>query len=215
MAKRRKVGNLLALAVLGTLVQRPMHPYEMASILRARGKDQDMGFKWGSLYTVVGNLGKHGLIEAVETGRQGARPERTVYRITGAGRAELVDWVRELVSTPEPERRRFQAGLSLLGALGPDETAGLLRARLDELERQLATQREALTRHREELPRLFLIEDEYDLALRQAEADWVRSFLDELTAESFPGLAQWREFHDTGRLPPGLAEIAERGAIDD
>lgn len=39
--KRRKVGNLLALAILSTLVERPMHPYEMASILKARGKDRD------------------------------------------------------------------------------------------------------------------------------------------------------------------------------
>src|SRR2546426_6652917 len=102
MAKRRKVSNLLALAVLGVLVQRPMHPYEMASVLRARGKDQDLPIKWGSLYTVVRNLDKHGLLEAAESARQGGRPERTIYRITEAGRAELVDWTRELVSTPEP-----------------------------------------------------------------------------------------------------------------
>ena len=37
----------------------------MASVLRSRGKDLDMPIKWGSLYTVVGNLEKHGLIEVV------------------------------------------------------------------------------------------------------------------------------------------------------
>src|ERR687888_1769422 len=98
MAKRRPVRNLRALAVLTVVLQRPMHPYEMASVLRARGKDQDMPIKWGSLYTVVRNLEKHGLLEAAESGRQGGRPERTVYRITEAGRAEVEDWVRELVS---------------------------------------------------------------------------------------------------------------------
>src|SRR5437763_3152608 len=103
MAKRRKVANLLALAVLGTVVQRPMHPYEMASMLRERGKDKDLPIKWGSFYTVVRNLEKHGLIEATETARLGARPERTVYAITDDGRAELIDWVRELISTPERE----------------------------------------------------------------------------------------------------------------
>src|SRR5262245_20855148 len=107
MAGKRKVANLLALAVLSTVIQRPMHRYEMASVMRARGKDQDMNVKFGSLYTVVKNLEKNGFLEAVETTRQGARPERTVYRITGAGRQELVDWTRELLSDPHIERTWF------------------------------------------------------------------------------------------------------------
>jgi DNA-binding PadR family transcriptional regulator len=215
MAKRRRVGNLLALAVLATVVQRPMHPYEMASMLRERGKDQDMKIKWGSLYTVVGNLEKHGLIEAAESLRQGGRPERTVYRITGAGRAELVDWARELVSTPEREQPRFEAGLSVLAALLPDEVKSLLRQRLALLDEQLAAQRDALARHGDDIPRLFLLEDEYDLAIREAEAAWVRALLGELTDGTFPGLAQWQAFHETGRVPPELADIAERGSTTD
>ena len=39
-----------------------MHPYEMASELRERGKDQSIKIKWGSLYTVVQNLEKHGFV---------------------------------------------------------------------------------------------------------------------------------------------------------
>ena len=35
MAKRRKVRNLLGLAVLSTVTARPMHPYEMASLMRS------------------------------------------------------------------------------------------------------------------------------------------------------------------------------------
>jgi hypothetical protein len=33
--------------VLAVVQERPVHPYEMASVLRARGKDQDMPIKWG------------------------------------------------------------------------------------------------------------------------------------------------------------------------
>ena len=64
MAKRRKVGNLLALSLLSLLAQRPMYPYEMAQTLRARGKDKNFKINWGSLYTVVANLEKYGFIEA-------------------------------------------------------------------------------------------------------------------------------------------------------
>ncbi|MFD2765521.1 PadR family transcriptional regulator [Micromonospora eburnea] len=211
MAKRRRVGNLLALAVLSALVQRPMHPYEMAAVLREHGKDQDMPIKWGSLYTVVANLTRHGLLAAVESGRQGRRPERTVYRITDAGREELADWTRELVAVPEREHPRFKAGLSVLGILPPDEVTELLRQRLDRLEAQLAEQRAALARTAREVPRIFLIEVEYDLAVQAAEADWVRGLLDELTTGSLPGLAEWRAWHETGAMPPEWAELAERG----
>src|SRR5271168_3248138 len=101
VAKRRKVGNLLALALLSLLAQEPMYPYEMAQTLRARGKDRSIKINWGSLYTVVQNLEKHGFVETVEVVREGRQPERTTYQITEAGRAELMDWLRELLSVPE------------------------------------------------------------------------------------------------------------------
>ncbi|BCJ61355.1 PadR family transcriptional regulator [Micromonospora endophytica] len=210
MAKRRKVGNLMALAVLSVLAQRPMHPYEIATALRGWGKDQDMPIKWGSLYTVVGNLDRHGFIAAAESVRAGRRPERTVYRITDAGRAELVDWARELLATPMTEYPRFRAGLSVLAALHPDEAAELLRQRLHQLVDNLATARAALAGHATEVPRLFLVESEYDLVLGEAEASWIRALLAEFDAGTFPGLDQWRTFHETGELPAEVAALAER-----
>jgi transposase len=59
------------------------------------------------------------------------------------------------------------------------------------------------------LPRLFLIESEYHLALRRAETEWVRGLLTEFTDGTFPGLADWQKFHDTGELPAEIAALAE------
>ncbi len=215
MAAKRKVDNLMALAVLATVVQQPMHRYQIASLIRARGKDQDMDVKWGSLYTVVQNLAKHGFLEVVGTSRQGARPERTVYRITEAGRREMLDWTRELLSTPEPEHPRFAAGLSVQMILSPDEVMALLRTRLGLLEESIAARRAALTGHLTEIPRLFLVEDQFAVAMLEAEAAWVRAFLEELTSGSFPDLAMWRALHESGEMPPELAELAQRGVADD
>ena len=111
MAPRRKVNNLLGLSLLSLLWQQPMYPYEMASTLRERGKDNAIKINWGSFYTVVQNLEKYGFIEAVEVGREGRQPERTTYQITDAGRTELMDWMRELLSVPEREHTRFEAAL--------------------------------------------------------------------------------------------------------
>jgi DNA-binding PadR family transcriptional regulator len=208
--KRRKVGNLLGLAVLSVVFERPMHPYEMAAVLKQRGKDADMPIKWGSLYTVVANLEKHGFVEAVESVRDGGRPERTVYRITPAGRAEFEDWVRELVGTVEPEPPRFRAGLSMMGVLGPDQTITLLRQRIGQLDDRVEAQRATLDQLRPLMPRLFLVEVEYNLAMTEAEARWARTFLDELTSGALPGIDAWRRFYQTGELPPDLGELVEK-----
>ena len=111
-----------------------MYPYEMAATLRHRGKDQSIKINWGSLYTVVQNLEKHGFIETVEVAREGRQPERTTYRITDAGRAELTDWLRELISEPEREYTKFEAALAECAVLSPGELTGLLRQRLEALE---------------------------------------------------------------------------------
>jgi DNA-binding PadR family transcriptional regulator len=204
MAKRRKVGNLMALSLLSLLMERPMYPYEMRSKLHEYGKDQAIKINWGSLYTVVQNLEKYGFIEAVEVAREGRQPERTVYRITEAGRAELVDWLRELLGVPEREYTRFEAALGEGAHVGPDELISLLRQRLDTLDAANAELAEGLATWGARMPRLFLIETEYHLALRRAEAEWVRGLLTELTDGTFPHIEAWRRYHKTGEFPDDL-----------
>ncbi len=199
MAKRRKVGNLLALPVLSAFAERPMHPYEVVTVLRERGKEHDFKVNWGSLYTVVDNLTKHGFIEAVETVQEGRRPERTVYRITPEGWAELVDWVRELVAVPRQEYPAFKAALSMLPVLRPEEAAELLARRVAAVRADVASWEGQLAGLGPELPRLFLIEAEYHLALQRAELAWTESLLAELSSGSMPGLDGWRQYHESMR----------------
>jgi len=214
MAKRRKVSNLLALSLLNLLMQRPMYPYEMASVLRERGKDQSIKINWGSLYTIVQNLEKYGFIEAVEVAREGRQPERTTYQITDAGRTELMDWMRELLGVPEREYTRFEAALGEGAILPPDELAGLLRQRLETLDAANAQRQGELENTETQIPRLFMIESEYHLAMCRAEADWVRALLKEFTDGTFPGLDDWRQFHQTGQLPVDVLALFEQEGGD-
>ncbi len=207
---KRRVSNLMALAVLAVLAQRPMHPYEIATTLRGQGKDGDFEIKWGSLYTVIRNMDKHSLVTAVGSSREGGRPERTVYQITDAGRDELVDWARELVCTPVTERTRFRAGLSVLSVLHPDEAVELLRQRSDRVRDSITAARASLAEHAQKVPRLFLVEMEYDLAIQEAEAAWIAALVADITDGVFPGLETWRTFHQSGEVPPELVELAKR-----
>lgn len=105
VAKRRKLSNPLALTVMVLLAERSMHPYEIAQTLRRRGKEHSVKINFGSLYTVVQNLEKHGYVEVAGVQRQGNRPERTLYGLTGTGRVEMVDWLSDLLAAPPPSTR--------------------------------------------------------------------------------------------------------------
>jgi len=209
VAKRRKVGNLLALSLLSLLAQKPMYPYEMAQMLRYRGKEQNFKINWGSLYTVVRNLEKYGFIEAAATDREGRQPERTTYQLTESGLAELRDWLSELLSVPEDERGGFVAALSEAGILSPDEVIGLLTTRLATLDKDIAGRQADLRLWTERLPRVLLVETEYQLAMRVAQAGWLRGLLGELVAGTISGMDAWRHLHETGEIPPEFAELDE------
>lgn len=73
-----RLSNPLALAILASLAERPMHPYEISATLKERGKDQSVKLNFGSLYSVVGMLDKNGLIRVAGTSRDGNRPGCTI-----------------------------------------------------------------------------------------------------------------------------------------
>jgi DNA-binding PadR family transcriptional regulator len=191
----RKVSNPLALAVLALLVERPTHPYDMGRTMRERNKEASIKLNYGSLYSVLEQLLRAGFVAPRETLRDTARPERTIYEITDAGRDELQDWMAELVSTPAKEFRNFEAALALIGVLVPEEAVRLLNLRRQRLDARIAEQRagiDALVNGG--LHPFFLIETEYRLALEIAE----KAFVDRLmrTLDDPELLAMWRDFHE-------------------
>ncbi|HKS98996.1 MAG TPA: PadR family transcriptional regulator [Rugosimonospora sp.] len=196
MAKKRAVGNLLALAVLSYLSQRPMHPYELSRTLRDNGDARSLRFTHGSLYMVVQQLAKAGFVVERETTRAGQRPERTVYALTDAGRAELHDWLRELVAEPQHEYPAFVAALSFVAALPPSEVLPLLRGRLDRLAAVRAETETLIEGTRGQgVPELFLVEEQYRLALLAAEATFVEELIGRITDPHSGWGRMWAEFH--------------------
>src|SRR5438045_3861572 len=99
-------------------------------------------------------------------------------------------------------KRRKVGNLIALIVLAPLAGCALLRQRSATLEAQLAAERAALAEYGREIPRFFLIESEYELALRTAEADWLSGLLKDLTDGTIPGVEDWRRFHETGYVPP-------------
>jgi DNA-binding PadR family transcriptional regulator len=206
--QRRDITNPLALAVLALLFERPAHPYQIASLMRNRAIHEAIKLNYGSLYTVVDLLLRNGLIEAQSTAREGRRPERTVYRLTDAGRAHFEGWLRELLRTPAKEYTQFAAGLAFAAAVGVDELAALLEERAAAIEAELAQGRAIVEDlSRKGLPRLFMLESEHAQVLRAAELEWIRAVARALadgslafpTAEEHAVLHQ--NFPDAAPLP--------------
>ncbi len=180
MAKR-KVSNPLALAVLACLYEKPMHPYEMASTLRNRGKHESIKLNYGSLYSVVESLQRRGWIVPQETEREGRRPERTIYALTDDGREAYFDWLGDLIAVPVKEYTQFEAGLSFMPSVSRGEALKLLRNRAELLQEELGQAKyygDAISEVA--VPRLFLIETEYWLAMREAELKWVGSLIESI-----------------------------------
>jgi DNA-binding PadR family transcriptional regulator len=208
----RNRSNPLALAVLICLAERSMHPYEVATTLRQRQKHESVRLNYGSLYAVVASLEKRGLIAPEETRRSGRLPERTVYRLTDAGRIEVHDWLTDLLSTPAKEYTNFEAALSFLPALPPDDVVDLLVERAGRLEFELAeahASRELV--EKKHFPRLFWVEAEFRTVLREAELGYVRRLVREITNGTLEGMDWWREVHGADGGPvPGPAALSAR-----
>lgn len=188
---RRAVNNLLGVAVLAYLTQRPMHPYELQRSLRDNDAAQTFKLSYGALYSVVAQLARAGFVEPEGSSREGNLPERTVYRLTPEGREELHDWLRELLGEPRPEFPAFVAGLSLIVVLPRDEVVDLLRRRVERLEATAENIRATVTETTAQgVHPVFLVEDDYRCALITAEIAFIRDLVTRITT----GRGAWADW---------------------
>jgi DNA-binding PadR family transcriptional regulator len=169
-----------------------MHPYRMQTLIKQRGKDQVANAaQRNSVYQTIDALERAGLIATRETTRGSNRPERTVYEATPEGRQTLREWVRHGLATPAREFPEFPAVLATLyGPDDPKDFADLLRLRLEALIPRLADLEQPVPN----IPRLFLLENEYMAAMLRAEIKWLRSVIADLETGrlEFPTAAELR-----------------------
>jgi DNA-binding PadR family transcriptional regulator len=172
--------TLWSLAVLAMLREQSMHPYEMQRVMHQRHTDELLALKRGSLYHAINQLQRDGLIEPIETSREGRRPERTIYRITPDGEDELGLWMRELLSMPVHEPSQFTAALAFVLHIPPEDALEQLELRAVSLEAGIAAMHAIERGIAAWIGRLSILELEYQRVLVEAELSWVRSLIDDL-----------------------------------
>jgi DNA-binding PadR family transcriptional regulator len=179
---RDALANPVVLAALGALLERPMHAYQLLGVLTEHGVPANRG----SLYDTLQAMTRVGWIEPRPVQRDGARPERTPYAITSAGQAELARRLDRQVREPRrefPVFPEFVGAVSHLGVLGRERAAEALRDRAARLQALIADgQRRLDEALAGKVPRLFVIEADYTLAMLRAERDWVLTTADDVTS---------------------------------
>jgi DNA-binding PadR family transcriptional regulator len=173
----------LALAVLALAVEEPMHPYRMQQLIRERGKDRVVNVGQRSqLYKTIDRLERDGLIARHAVEREAARPERTIYTATDAGRRAAGEWTVDMLVAPRPEFGEFTAALAYLPLITVTEALAALRARLAERRAARDHLRDELADLGEDIPRLHLVEEEYLLAQLETDVAFVEGLVDDLTS---------------------------------
>jgi hypothetical protein len=144
-------------------------------------------------------------------------PERTVYQLTEHGRHSVLTWLTEMISLPRNEYPSFPAALSFLMLLAPQDALTALRQRSAALRETLATLATELARHSGSLPRVTLLEVEYQHAVTAAAVAWIDGVVEDLTngtlnwtAEDFSAAAadayRLDDLADPEIEPPGRSQ---------
>ena len=177
----------LGIAVLELLHEKPMHPYEMAQLMRERYVDTRVNVKAGSLYHTVERLQQNGFIEIVDTQRDGRRPERTVYGMTQAGQDAFNQRGRELLGDLAQEYPAYLSGLAVIDELGREPSVIELEHRITRLRAAVAADQIVLQRLADDkTPEVYWLDWRYTCDRRVFELEWTERLLEDLRSGRIP-----------------------------
>jgi DNA-binding PadR family transcriptional regulator len=201
----------LALAAMELLHDGPKHPYEIHQTMQEREVWRLLKLTTGSLYHAIDRLERDGLIEAVETSREGRRPERTTYELTEAGRDAFAERLRAIVAEPATEYPQFLVAVAFLHTLSRPDALVQLRRRAMALEANIAAEHV----YRDRLTELGIHElywADVDLRTRQRETElaWTQQLIERLESRTLtwptgPGAG----YDGTDQTPPRLSLVDE------
>jgi DNA-binding PadR family transcriptional regulator len=202
----------LALMTLELLHERPMHPYEMHQLLRARQAGKVLKLSAGSLYHTIERMANHGVIEVVETSREGRRPERTTYQITEAGRDAFAERLREIIAEPVDEFPIYGIGIGLLHTLDRDDALEQLRRRQIDLSANIARFKVYIDNlENGDVEKMYWIDTKLMLALQETELAWTTRFI----ADIENGALRWPTGPGAGKADGEGLRIVREPASDD
>ena len=122
------------LIILGLLKNKPMHGYEIQTIIQESRMDQWSNLLSGSIYYALNKMEDEGLVVTVKEERTGARI-RKIYGITEKGEEEYMVLLKDhLRSQPHSLKSDFMLSLAMIGQLPKEEAMNILEENLRALD---------------------------------------------------------------------------------
>jgi DNA-binding PadR family transcriptional regulator len=116
------------LLVLGFLLERPMHGYEISQALKTEDVELWFEISTAAIYYSLNKLRRLSMIaEAHSRGNSG---DRTIYHVTEEGREQFFTEMRRLLDSEEPIRTPYNLGIFMLNRLPRDQAKALLKRRI-------------------------------------------------------------------------------------
>lgn len=160
--------------LLGLIAEMPRHAYQLNKEIELRGMREWTPIGFSSIYFVLGQLEKMGLISAKKP--TGAKARKT-FRVTTAGRQALVAQTLDALSTYQPTYSSVLLGMIHWPILQREEALEALRARGETVESEILRV-EDIRGDTQPLPDF--IDALFDLSIGQleAEVEWIERTLD-------------------------------------
>ncbi|NAS24062.1 PadR family transcriptional regulator [Herbidospora sp. NEAU-GS84] len=169
--------------ILGTLLDGPLHGYEVRRRLELWGAAYWANVAYGSIYHGLAKMAGEGLLAVVEQGKGG----KTVYEITDEGREEFR---RELLAywwEVKPIVDPFQVALTFMNRLSSAELVTAMESRAEQLRASVSMTERAIglkqdfgaPRHVDECFRL-------NAAQLRAQLDWIEGAVGRVRSGELP-----------------------------
>ena len=163
------------LTVLGLVIERPQHGYDLERVIEQRGIRQwtDIGFS--SIYYLLSKLERRGLLHVPQA--PAAAKSRRVFHATTEGRRHASRTALAFVAEARPVPHPLLVGVANLALFSAQQYAQALRTRLAQIEARIAAVRAvgAAQQTQTSLPLAAREVFSYSLSLMEAERQWLAS----------------------------------------
>ncbi|MCA0753577.1 PadR family transcriptional regulator [Paenibacillus sp. N4] len=172
----------IKLLILGLLMERDRHPYEIRQTMKERNWHVAFKVRDGSLYYAVDQLRQDGLIEAAEIipSQGDNRPDKRIYRITEKGNEAFLDLLyAQFGQTAVPFHPLFP-GLPFVRRGEMEKVAELMEKQLADCEARIAKLSAVLEMKHAYLPRGAIHMIQGIIRFSETELDWLNDMLDDV-----------------------------------
>lgn len=157
-------------AILGLLVERPCHGYDLERLIEERGMREWTELAFSSIYYILKKLQQRQLIEPRRTSK---KKTRKTYAPTSNGHALHGETTLRLLGKPDPSYPSVLLGMANWSTLKPEQALNALQKRSTALKATLA----CLSDKARPDPAFVEVLFDYSITQIKAELDWIERSL--------------------------------------